>query len=309
MKKKISRLEDIDLSFSEKLKNLYITFKEFLNKKWSPLYSFNLTRKGKLIGHRRAAIAFSSYIKIFNKIKEDDPIHEFMQFYSQNWEISRSGWSQDIFAMYFSQKIKKKTNSSLKYLEIGGWDGYTSSNTISLNFERGWNGVLVEAEPYSFLKMSLIRKSDVLINAAIVPTSFKSKKIKLYKSNALSMVEGGEGEFGYLDKAIKENPAYKISKNNFFVVKTINVNSILKDHEIDYFSLDIEGLELEIIFDINWQEIKKPIMITVEHNKIEEKRNAIASKLEEVGYQEVFKKHNWLTNGDSWFVLSDKINF
>ena len=55
------------------------------------------------------------------------------------------------------------------------------------------------------------------------------------------------------------------------MVNTININSLLIDQVIDYFSLDIEGLELEIIKDIKWKEINKPKIMTIEHNGIKEK--------------------------------------
>lgn len=303
----INKLENIEFTFKEKLKNFYISLKELFRKKWSPSYSFNLIRKGKLIGHRRAAIAFSTYIDKLKNINQEDLVHDFMKFYTEHWEISRSSWTQDVFAMYCENRFNLNKKWHLKYLEVGGWDGITSSNTISLKVERGWTGILIEAEPYSFYKMALMRKSDKLINAAIVPSGFKSKKVKLLKSDALSGIEGGEGEFGHLDKETKKHPSFKQSSDNYFMVKTININSLLKNEVIDYFSLDIEGLEFEIIKDLKWKEINKPKIMTIEHNGIKEKKLAINELLTKEGYAEMFSEHSWLTKGDSWFVLSEII--
>lgn len=74
-----------------------------------------------------------------------------------------------------------------------------------------------------------------------------------------------------MDKETKIHPSFKQSSDNYFMVNTININSLLIDQVIDYFSLDIEGLELEIIKDIKWKEINKPKIMTIEHNGIKEK--------------------------------------
>jgi hypothetical protein len=35
------------------------------------------------------------------------------------------------------------------FVEIGGYDGETFSNSLFLEKERGWSGLLVEANPYT----------------------------------------------------------------------------------------------------------------------------------------------------------------
>lgn len=51
------------------------------------------------------------------------------------------------------------------FIECGAYDGETRSNTLNLERYYGWTGILIEADPINFAKMSLKNR-----NAYLSPT-------------------------------------------------------------------------------------------------------------------------------------------
>jgi hypothetical protein len=56
------------------------------------------------------------------------------------------------------------------FVEIGGYDGETFSNSLFLEKERGWCGLLVEANPYTYELMAGKDRNCFMKNACISNT-------------------------------------------------------------------------------------------------------------------------------------------
>ena len=96
---------------------------------------------------------------------------------------------------------------------------------------------------------------------------------------------------------------WKSDINRFQKVKSISINSILKS-KFDYFSLDVEGAEFDILRNIDWENIVKPDHLTIEVNNYGGKnKEKILNLLENNGYEPIFMKYEWLTKGDLWLSL------
>jgi hypothetical protein len=52
---------------------------------------------------------------------------------------------------FIDKLLENKRNGT--FIEIGGYDGEMFSNTLFLEKERGWTGLLVEANPYTYEQM------------------------------------------------------------------------------------------------------------------------------------------------------------
>lgn len=241
------------------------------------------------IGNESAAEVFSSYIRNYIGFEEDSEVKGFLDFYINNWKLSSSQWSQDIFVMYATKKRKYG-----KYLEIGGADGFTHSNTFSLNKHLNWKGLLLEPDKDMFSTLKKVRFTDQTLNCAISPSG-EEKSFNLKKIGQLSALEGYEGKD--MHSKIRE------SSNRKQQTKGISLTKLLSSNEFDYFSLDVEGAELPILKSVNWEIVKKPLLITVEYNFREEDRIQIVSILESVGYKNCFEKFHWIRRGDLWFKL------
>lgn len=268
------------------LKNIFYTF---------GLSIIPLDKKKKLItqniGLKSANEVFTYYIKHKNNFSKNKLLENFIKFYLDNWENSSSQWSQDIFVMFMTN-LKQKG----KFIEIGSSDGFTHSNTISLNEKLNWSGILIEPNRDLFKLLKIIRFSDKLLNVAISPTG-KEKNLTLKKFGPLSFLEGFNGDDFLFSTREKSNEKQK--------VKAINLSNLLLKDKFDYLSLDVEGAELMILETLNWSKIFKPSIITVEYNWRKNDKDKIKKILLKEGYIVCFEDHNWLTRGDLWFVLEN----
>jgi FkbM family methyltransferase len=242
------------------------------------------------IGSHAAIEVLSHFMSNQEKYSNDERLERFVRFYAENASKSYSQWSQDIWVAF---EIRGMQGLGRRYLEIGGADGYTHSNTLALEQFWGWSGTLVEPDKVQFNTLKKMRSENNLNNIAISPTGL-TERIRLRRVGQLSSLEGHEG----IDSHLQE----RLNSRRFQWVLTEPLTDILKDG-YDYLSLDVEGAELPILRTVDWRRVEKPRLITVEHNGRVGERKLLSELLLSVGYLERFSDYEWLTRGDSWFVL------
>lgn len=282
------------------LRELVISLRELRHGGWSPLYTSNVTRKAKLIGHRRSAINLSHYLLNRADFALDDEIHEFMDFYAKEWESFRSSWAQDAFVRYSIGRspADRHRKSDFFYLEIGGWDGVTSSNTLSLLESGSWTGMLVEPDKYAYQKLKHFRSSDITLKAAVVPSEYHNDCVMLRRYDMLSHIDGFDSSSDSSSQVFRG--AQK--------VKALGINDIMSGlRHVNYFSLDIEGIEYEILSDLNFA-CYAPDVVTVECNWDKVAEAKIEELMVSKGYVRRFREHSWLCRGDSWYCKKDMIS-
>lgn len=240
-----------------------------------------------------ASSAVAYYLANQDQLSKDQELVSFMQFYAQNLHLSSSQWSQDLFVMYAVNKLHSQT-----YLEIGGADGYTHSNTYSLQRFLGWTGTLVEPDPLQFKLLKLSRPGNTLINAAISPRD-TDESLDLRIVGQLSSLVGHEGD--------DIHQTHRLNSSEIVKVRAISLSKILTETQYIYFSLDVEGAELSILQSIDWDEILKPQVITVEHNFRLDHKAKLLSLLTGHGYEQRFAEHEWLCQGDLWLTLKTSL--
>ena len=77
-------------------------------------------------------------------------------------------WSQYGQDQLIDKLLIQKRNGF--FVEIGGYDGETFSNSLFLEKERGWCGLLVEANPYTYELMAGKDRNCFMKNACISNT-------------------------------------------------------------------------------------------------------------------------------------------
>jgi FkbM family methyltransferase len=246
------------------------------------------------IGTDGATEVLSYYLNNIEHLMGDLRLLEFMAFYSKLLNKSSSQWSQDIFVMYVTG-----LQQGGKYLEIGGADGFTHSNTISLEKYFGWSGTLVEPDPEQFEILRSVRSGNTLINAAISPAGVGAT-LELRQVGQLSAVVGYE--------PVDMHEGTRKKSHQFKKVDGIPLQELLANSLYDYFSLDVEGAELTILESLKWDEIIKPKIITVEHNFRPADRRDLIDLLNRQGYKEWFADYDWLRRGDIWVTQENRGN-
>lgn len=162
-----------------------------------------------------------------------------MQYYSQI--------GQDA---YFIEHIAKGRRNG-RFLDVGAHDGINTSNTYALEKDYGWTGICVEANPVLAEQCCINRPGSTVVNASVW-----SEEAEL-----LFQVPGSGNDFLSRVAGLSCNDnyfAHDFRQTVDTVVTGRPLQSILGECEccFDYFSLDVEGAELEALKGINWDKTK-----------------------------------------------------
>lgn len=171
--------------------------------------------------------------------------------YPQPWEFVLS-------------KLNNKRNGF--FIDIGAYDGLTISNTAYMEFELGWSGICVEPNPVVFDELRKNR-SCICENIGI---SGENGDLEFLKITGYAEMLSGFSNFydqRHLERIDNEIKRFGGSKEKI-LVKTKDLNSLLTQYDIknvDYLSIDVEGLEQEIVKNINFNDINIEF-ISIENN-------------------------------------------
>lgn len=182
------------------------------------------------------------------------------------------------------------------FIEAGANDGYRQSNTFYLASKRGWRGVLVEGIPELYKKCVVERKESVVVNCALVAQDYPHPTVQMHYANLMSVVDGAfktkEKQEEHIQAGIdvqRLKSTYEVS----VVARTLeSVLDQVKDLEqIDFFSLDVEGYELEVLDGLNIEKYT-PRFILVETWLFEDVNQLLTS----YGYEMLDKlsQHDYL---------------
>jgi FkbM family methyltransferase len=150
------------------------------------------------------------------------------------------------------------------YVEAGAFDGLTHSNTLTLERNFGWVGLLVEGNPIFAEQMIRNRPGNTFSTKAISLSHLPSKGTMLQGGQWTGLQELMTRKF--LDQhQERANPGVE--------VETATLHAILEEADapkrIDYLSLDIEGGELPVLIDYFHRTAKEDLRrfgcITVEY--------------------------------------------
>ena len=156
----------------------------------------------------------------------------------------------------YERYLKQCTNKV--YIEAGAVDGIEQSNTKYLN-DLGWTGILVEPNPKSFALLPQNRSKAFMVNAALVSNDYSEEYIEGFFNSNVSYSEGPvQNWINQYENAmcgqIKSNNNYdqeRFDSDQYLIsVPARSIDSILEEAKIthvDFFSLDIEGYEVEAL--------------------------------------------------------------
>lgn len=247
---------------------------------------------------------------MIHEAEEDDP--ELLKFVasliippsSKPINLSRrvADYSQLGQSPFIDGLLKAKTNGF--FIEAGGFDGESLSNSLFFELERNWTGkiivrkvpnfnifhhsvipffagLLIEALPGSFQILKSKNRKCYAINACIAGSKPQIVKFRIF--NMLS------GRNAAMDQHHK-NRIHSESKGDkpvFIYVPCFSLNTILKAigvKKVDYFSLDVEGGELDVLKMMKFDTMDVTTF-TIEYNTNKAKSAEIIEYLAKFGYK------------------------
>ena len=139
------------------------------------------------------------------------------------------------------------------FVEAGANNGYTQSNTYSLEALKGWRGLLVEPVPRLWQICKRNRPGSVCINAALVSDEYVSPTVELEYANLMTSVSAASGNKAFDANHIKRGremeqgsicAMQRVSSPAKTLTQIFDENKVKR---IDFMSLDVEGYEVEAL--------------------------------------------------------------
>jgi FkbM family methyltransferase len=181
-------------------------------------------------------------------------IDEFKEFIFINEHLQKSQINLVLFV------TKMKENGF--FVEFGTCDGVELSNTLTLEKNFNWNGIL--AEPSISWHNELFKNRKCFIDKRAVWKESK-KELDFVEVESIKTISG-------IDTDLFKSNFTELRKNvynNRFKVETITLRDLLIEYntpkQIDYLSIDTEGSELAILKTIDFNKYNIGIMI-IEYN-------------------------------------------
>jgi FkbM family methyltransferase len=176
------------------------------------------------------------------------------------------------------------------FVEFGAWDGAHHSNTLYLERELGWSGVL--AEPMRLAHTRLAERTAGIDKRCVWIESGKRLLFNECDPPVHSTID-----------AYSDGDMHAESRRHGtrYEVETVSLNDLLSEWQaprrIDYLSVDTEGSELDILraFDFDSWEVG---LISVEHNYTT-RREGLFELLTAKGFRRKFEA---LSRADDWYV-------
>lgn len=128
------------------------------------------------------------------------------------------------------------------FLEIGANDGYSQSNTYQLS-RRGWTGILVEPVPSLFKACRRTRRESQCFNVACGAPGGPDA-VTIVDLNLMSTVVGVRGS---VDQQLERAG---LAGGRRVEVPSTTLSAVIDEAgnpAIDFISVDVEGLELEVL--------------------------------------------------------------
>ena len=156
------------------------------------------------------------------------------------------------------------------FIEAGGNDGLSQSNTYWFERFRGWRGVLVEAVPDQARLCRKNRPRAHVVNAALVgDDGVKSVRIKAAK--LMAFIPGTRPlseEDAHLRTAIEVQHLADVPEIEVRATTLSSILEALGNPKVDFFSLDVEGYEIPVLQGMDLMR-HRPRLILVETKNLD----------------------------------------
>lgn len=167
----------------------------------------------------------------------------------KRYNISFSKSGDDI---QLNKLINKTTPGT--YVDIGCWHPVKASNTYYFSL-RGWKGLCIDPNPDLKPLYKTFRPKDYFINAAIGDSNTELDYYYL-KESSMNTVS-----LDFIKKHNLEDKIIKKTKIPVYSLKSILEKYLTDDDRLDFFDVDAEGYDLEILKTNDWEKYRPRIVV------------------------------------------------
>jgi FkbM family methyltransferase len=204
----------------------------------------------------------------------------------QRYNISFSKSGDDLQLM---KLINQSTPGT--YVDIGCWHPVKASNSYFFSL-RNWKGICIDPNPELEKLYKKFRPNDVFVNCAVGETDANLNYYMLSDNNS-SM---NTLNLDFLKKHDLEKDIKKTITIPTFSLKEILDKNITASDRLDFFDVDVEGFDLQVLQSNDWDKYRPKVVVTETDISIKEDVvSEITTFLESVNYRLVGKT---VMNGD-----------
>lgn len=198
-----------------------------------------------------------------------------------NYFAYSKSYSQDGEDMILKAIYEQKKGYKGFFVDVGAHHPVRYSNT-NYFYKRGWKGINIEPTPSAIGAFNTFRKRDINLNIGIGP---EKTKLKFYCFNEPALNSFSEEVSKRIDA---ESAKYKIIKE--LDIDVLPLGDVLDQHlpantTIDFLSIDVEGLDYQVLLSNNWDKYKPSVILVEENVNVDELNNSPIYKfLKDKGY-------------------------
>lgn len=175
---------------------------------------------------------------------------EKVSFNSHRFKISFSQKGEDVYL----QNIFNKENGF--YVDVGAYHPIEYSNT-HVFYLKGWSGINIEPNPESIQSFFKLRARDINLNLAV---SLCEDTLTYYKFNYSAVNTISKDHATYW----ASQPGHIIKEQTPVIVKPLKrifEDFLPNDVEIDFMSVDCEGVDLDVLKSNDWNKFRPSIVL------------------------------------------------
>jgi FkbM family methyltransferase len=173
------------------------------------------------------------------------------EFIYNRYNISFSKSGDDIQLM---KLINNQTPGA--YVDIGCWHPVKASNSYYF-YVRGWKGICIDPNPELKVLFDKFRSKDNFINVGIGESGTSLEYFMLEESSMNTLSKD------FLQKHQLDSKIIKKINVPLYSLKEILDANLDKNDRLDFFDIDVEGFDLEVLKTNDW-DVYRPKVIVIE---------------------------------------------
>lgn len=186
---------------------------------------------------RKFFLKFPFIIQFYRKLKID--------------EFRQSSWSQEGEDMILARIFDGIREGF--YVDVGAHHPKRFSNTYKL-YRQGWSGINIEADGDLFRKFRRARRRDINLNL-MIGAEATDREFVIFEEPALNSADPG---------TVFAREADVVRR---VLMRSVPLTKVLDEHvgnrKIDLLSVDVEGLDLEVLRSNDWS-CWRPSVVVIE---------------------------------------------
>lgn len=225
-------------------------------------------------------------IRIIKFIKKLIPVYfknlgkRTLAFFTWDPWVNRS-WSQEGEDQVLRRIFESKPKGF--YVDIGAHHPKRFSNT-HLFYMKGWNGINIDAMPGSMITFNRDRPRDINIEAGI---GLNTCELDFYIFNEAAL-NGFSKELSTVHQEVKSNHKIeRVVKLSVLPLSVVLERHLPKGQDIDFMSVDVEGLDFEVLKSNDWFKYRpRFVLAEILNSSLHEVQHSDIGKLmRDAGYE------------------------